>query len=232
MNPHITTIHFDATTFSADDSLIRLLQAKAHYHELSPNKLHTAIFNNAFYHGGDSSGNGQTKQPHLSNKLLQMLSLAQQHVRPQAFFCIINNKHQYPLLSDVFHDYPMYPFMLTLGQGFERWCHTHKLVSEQYYAHITGMWLLQRCVEKLANVCNLSTYCTIYPGSSNDIPLQVNRELFTLFIRQAQSAGITLNEHCMFWPLHTVAGVILPHSGTNICQHCMLQHCQFRNNLT
>jgi len=232
MKPHIITIHFDATSFSADDSLIQLLQAKAYYHELSPNNVHTAIFNNTFFHGGDSSDTSQPQQPRLSKKLLLMLSMALKQARPQAFYCTLENNHQNPMLSDVFHEYPMYPFMLSLGQEYERWCHKHTLVSEQYYAHIIGMWMLQRCVEKLAQVCNMTTYCAVYPGSSKELPLQVNRTLFSVFSNKAQSYGITINEHCMFSPLHTVAGVILPHSGANPCQRCMSQQCQFRNILT
>ena len=232
MNPHITTIQFNATTFSADDSLMQLLQAKAYYHELSPNNVYAAMFNNTFFYGGDSSDTSQPQQPQLSKKLLLMLSLALKQARPQAFYCTLENNHHNFMLSDVFHDYPMYPFMLTLGQEYERFCHAHTLVSEQYYAHIIGMWLLQRCVERLAHACQVTTYCAVYPGSSKEIPLQVNRTLFSVFSKQAQHCGITINEHYMFSPLHTVAGIILPHSGTTMCQHCTIRECQFRNILT
>ncbi|MGQ9843410.1 MAG: hypothetical protein ACUVRK_07565 [Spirochaetota bacterium] len=230
MNPHITTIQFDAITFIPDESLLQLLQAKAYYNELSQNNEHSAMFHTTFFHDGDSS---HTSQPHhLTNKLLLIVSAALTHARPEAFYCTLENNRQNRILSDVFHDYPMYPFMLTLGHEFECWCQTHTLVTEQYYAHIIGMWLLRVCVDRLAHICHVTPYCAIYPGSSKEIPLQVNKTIFSMFSNHAQRYGITINGHCMFSPLHTVAGVIAPHSQTTMCHHCTVRECQFRNILT
>ncbi|HOJ28214.1 MAG TPA: hypothetical protein PL059_04010 [Spirochaetota bacterium] len=232
MNPHITTIHFDATTFSIDDRLVHLLQAKTHYNELSPNKIHDTFLNHTFFHGGDNSDTSQVQQTNLSKGLLHMLSQTRQKAQPEVFYCKVETHHYNPLQTCIVDEYPMYPFMLTLGQQFEHWCHEHALVSEQYYAHLAGMWMLQHCVESLAQILAMDRYCTVYPGSSKDVPLQVNRQLYMVFSKEARSSGITLNEQYMFWPLHTIAGIILPHTGENTCQSCTLLHCQFRNILT
>ncbi|MEJ5362356.1 MAG: hypothetical protein WHV26_09870 [Spirochaetota bacterium] len=232
MNPHITTIQFDATTFSIDNRIVQLLQAKAQYHELSPSNVNNTFLNHSFIHGGDSYGISQPHQTILSTSQLHLLSLARKLAQPQAFYFKVETHDQNPFQTNIFDEYPVYPFLLTLGQQFERWCHAHQLVSEQYYAHLAGMWLLQRCVERLAQILALDKYCTVYPGSSQELPIEANRQLYMLFNTQAHGSGITCNEQYMFWPLHTVAGVILPHAGISPCLRCSLQHCQFRNILT
>ncbi len=235
MNPHITTIQFDASTFNADDSLISLLMAKSHYNELSPKDIHSQLTfeKDSQKYFGDSSGKNLQPQSHLASKLLQLFSLAQTVVQPVAFYCTIENPDVISLPTSMLDSFPLHPFLATVGRHFDIWRNQLSMMTEKYSGHIIGMWFLHRCVKRLANTLKRGdSYCLLYPGSFNTLPMTYNRMLHSLFENEAQTVGITINDECMFSPLHTVAGFIVPLANQNNCAICRLQQCQFRNILT
>ncbi|MCX8124325.1 MAG: hypothetical protein N3F66_09195 [Spirochaetes bacterium] len=235
MNPHITTIQFDATTFCIDEGLLQLLTAKEHSHELSPKGIHNDIFQifTSDHNFGDSSGSSQHSHSYLAKRLLQLFPIAQTVAHPVAFYYIVEHHSPISLPANIFDSFPVYPFIATLGQKFDTWCNKLSTISQQYTAHIIGLWFLHRCVQNLAYTFNIGkSYCALYPGSFDALPLMYNHTLYSLFENEVHQAGITINQACMFTPLYTVAGFIVPNTNHKGCAICTLAQCQFRNILT
>ncbi|MEW6527109.1 MAG: hypothetical protein AB1444_10625 [Spirochaetota bacterium] len=231
MNPQITTIQFDASTFSADDTLVKLLHASSHDKLLHQSTFTNTVFHTSLSHNfGDSSGKPMHQESTLTKRLLQLFAQTQNNLLPVAFVCTVEH-HALQLPFNYNDDFPLHPFIVTLGMQFERWRTTLTTLSDSYCAHIIGMWILHRCTQNIAAKLDLGdSYQAIYPGCQL-LPISYNNLIYSLFESKLQNYEITMNEY-MFTPLHTVAGFLLPHSKANACADCSMTHCEFRNILT
>jgi hypothetical protein len=232
MNPQITAIQFDASTFSADDTLVKLLHASS-----SDKLLHQSTFTNTAFNTslsqnfGDSSGKSVHQESNLTKRLLQLFAQAQNILKPVAIFCTLNTHDTIPLPIQFASALPIYPFIVTAGNHFDRWRSTFTSVIDSYCAHIIGMWILHRCTQKIAAMLGPGdSYQAVYPGCQL-LPITYNNFLYSLFKSELQNYEITMNEY-MFKPLHTVAGFLLENTDGSTCTDCTFTHCNFRNILT
>ena len=224
MHP-IQKIIFDATAFNADDSLVRLLEATSPYNELSPGKMFpdTQNYSIPINYKPNST---------LKEKLLEFFSLAQKHIHPAALFTTIQTNKEMDIPKNIFPRFPVYPFIVTAGIQFETWHTRLETVTQQYFASITGMWICNICVQKVAHTIGMgNSYCVLYPGSYNDVPIEYIHSIYSLMKEEAILLQISLNEEYMFTPLHTVAGFIRKGESMTQCQTCVIP-CPFQNLLT
>ncbi len=221
----IQKITFDATAFNADHTLVTLLKATSTYNELSPKK----IFPDKQHYSTpiDSKRNSILKE-----KLLKFFSLAQKHIYPLALFTTIQTNNEIDIPKNIFPRFPVYPFIVTAGIQFETWRTRLEILTHQYFASITGMWICNTCVQKVAHTIGVGdSYYVIYPGSCNDIPVEYTHSIYSLMRKEAMQCHITLNDEYMFTPLHTVAGFIVEGKSMTQCQTCTIP-CPFQNLLT
>jgi len=228
MDTTIYTIEFDATSFSADKTLLSLLQAKVCYNELSHNnKNHNNAINVC-----DSIRIKTRSYTVLESTLLQLFALAQQYLQPVALYCRTNSLPLPIAEKQSLIQHSNYAFIVTAGSAFELFCQNSATVTQQYFASIIGMWICHKCIQKLKHLIYLhDSYCVISPGSVDKIPIEHNTAIYSLLQRKAIKQGITINEASMFRPLHTVAGFLLAQKDENPCNTCK-RTCMFRNILT
>ena len=226
MHLPIQKIIFDATAFNADQTLIALLEAASPYNELSPKKTFHDTQNY-------SNHNGYKLNPDtLKEKLLEFFSHAQNHIQPIALFTAIHTNNQLNIAKNIFGRFPVYPFIVSVGIEFETWRTCLETGTLQYFACITGMWICNTCVQKVAYAIGVGdSYCVMYPGSCNELPIEYTHTIYMLMKEEAKCLKITLNEEHMFTPLHTVAGFILEGESMTQCQTCA-RPCPFQNLLT
>ena len=131
----------------------------------------------------------------------------------------------------------------TLGSTLETTCRdlaTRNQIYQSLLLDAVGTAML----DKLSTICNdivslhakqLGCFsgCRLGPGL-NGIPLESHALLFELLGQQ--SAGVCLNEAFIMLPAKSITAFSVmsdteqPKIPGNKCQHCTMQHCQFRTN--
>ena len=228
-------ITFDTIAFPIDNSLLKLLHQETDCQELS-HSLHkdSSVYintNNTF--PGNSLPNNQLL-PSLPDSLYQLYVQAYHIAKPEAAVGKANAINSTIAIPDaIVTSDRSYAFIFTLGIRYENWYTNLPSITHQYHASIIGMWLCNRYVQELLKMLFGTGGCVLYPGSSRGLPVTLNHAIYAMLKTQAQNIGIALNQHCMFQPLHTVAGFALPYGNSHsVCSSCNLQQCQFRNILT
>ena len=126
-----------------------------------------------------------------------------------------------------------FPYVVTLGAGWEELEAASGDVLEKYYLDQIGNAAVVQAREHLKNTLakryGLERLSCLGPGQLPDWPLQEQKPLFSLLGDVKGALGVTLSESLMMIPRKSLSGVYFPTETTFFaCQLCPREECPSR----
>jgi hypothetical protein len=127
----------------------------------------------------------------------------------------------------------VFPFVITVGEGFDRLMDQTSDVLEKYLLDEIGNLSLRearrRFEDRLCSTFALKKISCMTPGSLEDWPIEEQEHLFSLLSGVESTLGVRLTESLLMIPRKSVSGIYFPTEVSFMsCQLCPRERCDFR----
>lgn len=127
----------------------------------------------------------------------------------------------------------VFPFVMTVGESFDRMIDQTSDLLEQYLLDAIGNLALKEArrqfEDRLRRTFALEKVSCMSPGSLEDWPIEEQKSLFSLLSGVESALGVRLTESLLMIPRKSVSGIYFPTEVSfSSCQLCPRERCDNR----